>query len=555
MSGKFMSVKRLIIPTLTMVVIASQLMGCAATSQSELLQMLQNGEQIEIEVASPIYEEQGEESQILWEQLALLDTNDVLRKAWDDTLGITNTETGKNGILYVNADGKNEPNNTLRVALHNREFVKFLENESSIIELSEAVGNQYVDTDIENEMKAVYMGINGYFNLLPDNETNYCNADATLQRNEFMAMLFRAETPVSELTANKEFETAVGKSDLNVYAQGVADSSYLDITSKSLNNLTYNGTITRAEAIYSLVSRYFADDLKAVDTKGVTFDDAKDGGDIASQQKFDTTKDYWKSYELTYALQNPDNGLPTDLYKALIVAKDKGLITSETRWDEGLTKAEAVEMLVIALQQESGIEKFNFKQGTIEGYQAPVEETDTTAGGSMGSEDAPLDDEITQANKDAEEEAETADKELNESTGIEIIEELDKDMYAIKNCNLRNGDGTNYEKIGSLEYLSRPHVTGKTANGWYRIVWGDGEAYVSASLLSDTKPESQPSGGGSNTNTETPSNPSDGGSSSGSGSVTNGSIQDIINSGQIPGRGSGTGATGGAGGDGAGKLP
>lgn len=113
-------------------------------------------------------------------------------------------------------------------------------------------------------------------------------------------------------------------------------------------------------------------------------------------------------------------------------------------------------------------------------------------------------------------------------------------MYAIKNCNLRSGDGTNYEKIGSLEYLSKPHVTGKTANGWYRIVWGDGEAYVSASFLSDIKPESQPSGGG-NTNTETPSNPSGGGSSSGSGAVTDDSVQDILD--DIFGEG--TGATGG----------
>lgn len=35
MSGKFMRVKRFIIPTLTAVIIASQLMGCAAMTQSE----------------------------------------------------------------------------------------------------------------------------------------------------------------------------------------------------------------------------------------------------------------------------------------------------------------------------------------------------------------------------------------------------------------------------------------------------------------------------------------------------------------------------------------
>ena len=46
MSGKFMRVKRFIIPTLTAVIIASQLMGCAAMTQSELLQAINNGDQI-----------------------------------------------------------------------------------------------------------------------------------------------------------------------------------------------------------------------------------------------------------------------------------------------------------------------------------------------------------------------------------------------------------------------------------------------------------------------------------------------------------------------------
>ena len=49
MSGRFMTIKRIVIPTITMVIIASQLMGCAAVSQSELLQMINQGDAIEIE--------------------------------------------------------------------------------------------------------------------------------------------------------------------------------------------------------------------------------------------------------------------------------------------------------------------------------------------------------------------------------------------------------------------------------------------------------------------------------------------------------------------------
>lgn len=346
MSGRFMTIKRIVIPTITMVIIASQLMGCAAVSQSELLQMINQGDAIEIEVATPINQEQGTESALDWQELASLSTNPDLRDSWDDILMITPTDTGKNGVLYANAEGNNEPNNTLRVALHNSEFLKYLDSEADSLQLSNAVQGNYADLEENDTTRALYMGINGYFNLLPDANPNYANPDSTLQRNEFMAMVFRAETPVQDLTADSAFADAVGQSDYNIYAQGLAENSYLDTASKSLNNLTANGTITRAEALYLLVSRYFADDMAKVDVKSVTFNDAKDGGDIASKQKFiedGTQKDYWKSYELTYAIQNPDDGLPTDLYKALIVAKSKGLVGDVTRWDEALTKSEAIE--------------------------------------------------------------------------------------------------------------------------------------------------------------------------------------------------------------------
>ena len=391
MDEKYMKIKKIVVPTLTMAIIASQLLGCNAVSQSELLQMINNGDMIEIEVAVPINQEQGEEESILWEQLALLTTNPDLRKSWDNTLNITSSTDGKNGVLYVNTNGKNEPNNTLRVALHNREFVKFLEDNSTLSELADAVEKNYVDIETEDDMESVCIGINGYFNLLPDSSPNYANPESTLQRNEFMAMVYRAETPVQDLKEDSAFATAVGKSDYNIYAQGVADDSYLDLASKSLNNMTYNGTISRAEAIYLIVNRYFADDYKNVDLTSATatFTDAKDGGNIAEKQKFienANAKDYWKSYELTYALQNPDQGLPTDLYKALVVAQNRGLLTpnTDTRWDEGITKSEALQLLIEALKQETGIQIFTFKQGEIEGEALPLEEEPTQPENTSG---------------------------------------------------------------------------------------------------------------------------------------------------------------------------
>lgn len=418
MSGRFMTIKRIVIPTITMVIIASQLMGCAAVSQSELLQMINQGDAIEIEVATPINQEQGTESALDWQELASLSTNPDLRDSWDDILMITPTDTGKNGVLYVNAEGNNEPNNTLRVALHNSEFLKYLDSEADSLQLSNAVQGNYADLEENDTARALYMGINGYFNLLPDSSPNYANPDSTLQRNEFMAMVFRAETPVQDLTADSAFADAVGQSDYNIYAQGLAQNSYLDTASKSLNNLTANGTITRAEALYLLMSRYFADDLKNADIKGVSFNDAKDGGDIAVKQKFiedGTQKDYWKSYELTYAIQNPDDGLPTDLYKALIVAKSKGLVGDVTRWDEALTRSEAIEFLVKTLRQEKGITQFNAKQAKIEGHEVKEETAEP--------EQATIEDGINSTHTDVE----LGDDEYKGDTGADALRaELDK---------------------------------------------------------------------------------------------------------------------------------
>lgn len=460
MSGKFMSVKRIIIPTITMVIIASQLMGCAAANQNELLQMINNGDAIEIEIATFDNEAQGEEAKLFWEQLALLETNPELRNAWDDTLGITGAGEQKNGVLYVNADGEHEPNNTLRVALHNREFVKFLENESTINALSEAAQKQYVDIEADETEKAVYMGINGYFNLLPDTVSDYCNPDSTITRAEFMAMVYRAETPVQELTADKEFATAVGRSDLNIYAQGVVEDSYLDLESKSLNNMNYNGTISRAEAVYLLVNRYLADDVTVVDIKEPSFSDAKDGGNIAEQQLFienGVEKEYWKSYELVYALQNPENGLPTDLYKSLIVASQKGIITdNESRWDEGITRAEAVEILVNALKIETGIKEFNSKQGVTE-------------------EDTEVVDNYATAVAEAAENNFTVTE-----TSLQMIATADAYTY----------DGPNsdsYEKVATIQKDEIVNIIGNVDDSdWFKIEQEGGiQSYVDSSYLAE----------------------------------------------------------------------
>lgn len=179
-------------------------------------------------------------------------------------------------------------------------------------------------------------------------------------------MVMRAETAVNdELVEDMDFTNAVGESEFNRYAQEVVDSSYLDIESKSLNNQAYNNSITRAEAIYLLMNRYFSDELESVDTKGVAFNDCKDGGDIGEKQQF-AGKERAKLYELAYMLQNPDKGVSTDLYKAIVLANEKQIILGNTCWDEAITKSEALEMLIETLRQEDKEMQFASKAGTYE---------------------------------------------------------------------------------------------------------------------------------------------------------------------------------------------
>lgn len=75
--------------------------------------------------------------------------------------------------------------------------------------------------------------------------------------------------------------------------------------------------------------------------------------------------------------------------------------------------------------------------------------------------------------------------------------------YAQQTVNVRSGPSTDFDKVGSLSTNDEVTVTG-TCNetGWYRIVYGDGVAYVSNKYLGDSKVEvSAPpadNGGGGN---------------------------------------------------------
>ena len=353
MSGKFMNVKRIIIPTLTMIIITSQLMGCASVSQDEALNLLRQGDQIEIEIATPKDTVKEEKDTLPWEQLASLSTHSAFRSAFDTALGVVPTsDSSKNGIVYINLAGDQDGNNTLYNAMMNRKFYSnYWENEAVQSEVQKALASQFTDVD-EDTITARYAALGVYFDLLPTKEQPEFHGDDSLSRAEAMTLIMRAETPVTESESPDtfvDFVNAVGsESPYTNYAGYLMNDSYLTIDTGSLTSKTFTSTISRGEYIYMLMNHYFKEDLSTVDTKSASLSDAKDAGDLSTTkafEKYDGSKDCWQTAELANAIANPDDGCPTRMYKALVLANTLDIVNKETRWDEGLSRSEAIQLL------------------------------------------------------------------------------------------------------------------------------------------------------------------------------------------------------------------
>ena len=265
---------------------------------------------------------------ISWTPVGELTDHAELRASIDKYLGVTGEGKSKQGSLYTNIKGKNDYNNVFSVAMNNSAVEKALNTNKNFI--ANAACNSYTDLDIDDEEKCVNMALNAYFNLLPDGTE--ANADASLTRAQFMAMVMRADTPVTEIQTDTAFEKSVGQSEYNRYAQSVNKDSYL-----TLNKQLYNSSMTRAEAVYTIVSRYYTDSLKNASSSASCYTDAKDGGAVAKSDR---------ASALNNSISNPDSGMDRELYKSLCVAKEKNLLTSaRSRWDEAITKNEAIALL------------------------------------------------------------------------------------------------------------------------------------------------------------------------------------------------------------------
>lgn len=479
--------KKVMIPLIASGIIASQLMGCASASSKEFLDLLNKGEAIEIEVAVPESIEEGTEKDLEWVQLDQLSTYPEFRRAMDDALFITNFgEDSKNGILYVDLEGNHEGNNTLYNAFMNNAFREnYWENEEVQKQVQEAVLEVYADVEADTEGIKV-AALNAYYNLLPDSEPNYFNGESLINRGEFMALLYRSENPVQDLESNEEFTSLVGESDNTDFAYSLVEDSYLNTSDKSLNAKTFNGTMTRGEAIYMLMHHFYGDELSTY-TNSPSLPDIKNGGDIASKQKFEG--DYSTSVELIYSLQNADSGAPEEIYKAVALAYDKGIInsTEDSRWDEGITKEESLTLLTSTLS--SMPTKGSYQQGAASG-ESTNEDTEGLYGPALEVNPAATTSEVEDEEEEAAIQAEVEAGTLVIPETVEV-NELDGTLYTTTDVALREKNTVASEKLATVPAGTAVHVTGITEDEqWYQISdYEDIEVgYISGAYLSSEKP-------------------------------------------------------------------
>lgn len=355
MSGKFIKVKRVVVPMAALVLLSTQLMGCAAL-EKEQESDVSSSTFVQVEVtdntsstSTPEEKASVEKVEPLkWSPLYSLMSYSNIRNVAKEALGIKALE----GSVFIDLDGHQEMNNTLYNALRNEEFAKTqLENKEITDKLCEAVKKTFADIgDTENEQMAAFF--NSFWELLPEEngkDSVEFNGSKALTRAQAMTLVMRAMTAVeknNKPNENKLFTEAVGDSVYTDFAQYLDSKAYLN-TQNGLNEKTFNANMTRAEYIWLCLSSVFTEsELNEIDINGIELSDCVVGENETLEQ----------------ALSNPANGLPAPMVNMLQKANALGIISSDTDWERSVTKADAVNLFVSTVKAYSSKFGYAIKQ-------------------------------------------------------------------------------------------------------------------------------------------------------------------------------------------------
>lgn len=474
--------KKLLLLSLAISALTLNLTGCSAL-KDEMTEAMSQNQEIKLSVNAEANTINNKKFN--WVELDKLTTFKEIRNTWDDKLNIVKFDSGsKNGAIFIDTEGNWQGNNTLYNIFQNKLFITDYWKDSKF---KSAIAQPAMDefSDIDNESTGIVASINAYFNILPTNDDGTSGLMDYLTRAEAMAAIFRGDTPVIYAEENQEFMDAFGHNENNIYAVGVAENSYLDYKNGGLNYDTYNSPITRIEAIYILINRYFPSELENYTING-SFSDCKNAGNVANKLGF-TDKHAWQSYELEYCLQNYKDGAPETLYKAMSLAQSLGIVSSDSRWNEALMGGELVNMMIACYEAVSNRDGFlvNAKAGEnvgqslyiVEEEEAPVEvsKTETTISSTAISQvrDVTNLDDLFRIYGD---EINMTDEEIAEAYDVAsqfTFEPCDTWMQVdfCSYLNVRTGPSTDFRILRSVPTGTKVHIVARCKeNGWYRII-------------------------------------------------------------------------------------
>lgn len=378
MAGKFMRIKKFTIYTMTAIILASQLAGCAIMSQDEMVEMIEAGEILEIEISVPEEQCLIAKKDQTWVQLDKLKTyNNGFRPNFDTLLNVNTFKTAegssKQGSMFTvnyNDSDVQYGNSTLRDSFRNEVFVKKYWGDTKIqSKMASLASETYVDVDGTGTTSAI-AALNAYFNLMSEDgdDDGTFEGSKVLSREQFATLMYRAGNGVTDLgyiPDGDEFTSAVGgDTQYTMYAKQLADKMWLDYKNGSLNSTNIGTPITKLEVAYMLVNTYFSNKYESADTSGTALG-VKNAGNLAleigaqSQNKETgetTYGDAWQNNVLAYMLTHQDKGVQEEVFKAIKVAEQLGLFSGiGTDIFDPITKAEAIMMLVNTYKAENSV--------------------------------------------------------------------------------------------------------------------------------------------------------------------------------------------------------
>ena len=320
MSSKFMKFKKVVLPMLTMVVIATQLMGCSSANKQEMNNIIDNGDS-EVEIMVADFDSEGNSG--LSEDGSTY-TADADALTWTKLGDLTNYPELRQALnQYTNED------DTLLTAYQNDQFINALSDTTS---LSSTLN--YTDLDDTNSYEAV---LNVYFDLLPTDKTEF-NGEASLTRGQAMTLVTRAVNKVPDggtPISSENFTAAVGESVYTDFAAYHDKDVYIN-SKQGLDSENFNAPMTTVEYTYLVVNAVYGESAETEKTSVDSMTFKSSDQEYTGLGAVETIAKY---------TQNPDAGIPAPLYTSVKIAFDVGAITNNTDLDAAISKTEAINIL------------------------------------------------------------------------------------------------------------------------------------------------------------------------------------------------------------------